>query len=46
MRAFYTWYAIIVIAIATIVNYTSIDSNRSYSSGRTIIYGSSGGWHK
>ncbi len=46
MKTFYAWYAIIVITVATIVNYTSVDSNRSYSSGGTTIYGSSGGWHK
>lgn len=46
MRTFYTWYAIIVITVATIINYTSVDNNRSYSSNRTTIYGTSGGWHK
>lgn len=47
MKTFYTWYAVIVITIATIVNYTSLDSNRSYSSGGYSSYGSSsGGWHK
>ncbi len=46
MKAFYAWYAITVIVVATMINYTTVDSNRSYSSGGSSIFRSSGGWHK
>lgn len=47
MKSFYVWYATLIIVFATIVNYTAISDNRSYSSsGGSSIYRSSGGWHK
>ncbi|KZS23016.1 hypothetical protein PE074_00355 [Wohlfahrtiimonas chitiniclastica] len=45
MKTLYFWYGVIIIIVATLINYGTVSSSRSYSSGGFSTY-STGSWHK